>query len=320
MPDQFSANPFSANTVAAPTALHQRLLSGALRRTLRTLMKPLFHPRVPVSAMRAGLRALSSAMPSAAGVRFQPLMLGRVPGECADPSEHNDQAVLYLHGGAYLVGSPATHRNITSHLARAANACVYAIDYRLAPEHPFPAALDDVVDAFQWLLQNGYRADQITLAGDSAGGGLALATAVRLGNEGKPMPKGLLLLSPWADLGNPMAEQPITVDEIMLNWHMLQQAAQRYAPDQLDHQYVSPLSADLAGLPPTLIIVGDQEILLSDSERLLAGMQQAGSPVELYLFAGMWHVFVAHAGLLSNANLAIRLMAERVAAGSTETG
>lgn len=301
-----------ANRIAAPSALSQRLLAGALRRTLRTLLKPLFHPRMPIAALRAGLRALSSTMPSAAGVRFQPLLLGRVPVECADPGEQQDQAILYLHGGAYVVGSPATHRNITSHLARAANAAVYAIDYRLAPEHPFPAALDDAIDAFQWLLQNGYRADQITLAGDSAGGGLALATAVRLRNEGKPLPRSLLLLSPWADLTNPMADQPVTVDEVMLNWPTLQQAARHYAGDRCEHQYVSPLLADLGGLPTTLILVGDQEILLTDAERLQARLQQAGSPVELYIFEDMWHVFAAHAGLLANANLAMRLMAERV--------
>lgn len=292
------------------TQRSQRLLAGMLRATLKSLMKPMFHPRTPTSWLRAGMRVLTSSTLQAAGVRFQPLQLGSVRGEVAAPAQAGRHAVLYLHGGAYCVGSPATHRAITSHLARAASAPVFAIDYRLAPEHPFPAATDDALEAYRWLLDNGYAAGDIFIAGDSAGGGLALATAIQIRDLSLPAPGGLLLLSPWADLTLPDKEASNQPDDVMLSWPTLEHSAQSYVGDARSEPLASPLLTALHDLPATLIIVGSDEILLNDSERLYEKMKSAGTAVRLSLYQQMWHVFPAHAGMLASADLAISEMAD----------
>ncbi|MDF1628870.1 MAG: alpha/beta hydrolase [Alcanivoracaceae bacterium] len=301
-----------------PTAPRgQRLLASTLRATLKTLMKPMFHPRVPTVWLRAGMRLLTSSTLNAAGVRFQPLQLGSVRGELAAPAQGGPQAILYLHGGAYCVGSPATHRALTSHLARATSASVFAIDYRLAPEHPFPAATDDALEAYRWLLDNGYSSADIFIAGDSAGGGLTLATALQIRELSLPMPGGILLLSPWADLTNPEQSASNQRDDVMLSWATLEHSAQSYVGDARSGPLASPLLAELDNLPPTLIIVGSDEILLNDSERLYEKLKAAGTAVRLSVYQQMWHVFPIHAGMLASADLAISEMAEWIS-GKTQ--
>ncbi len=286
----------------------QQLVAAIFRSTLRALMKPMFHPRVPTSLLRAGMRTLATTTLRAGGIHILPLSLGGVPGEAASPDQPGDSAVLYLHGGAYCVGSPATHRALTSHLARASGATVFAIDYRLAPEHPFPAASDDALAAYRWLLDNGYAPEQVFIAGDSAGGGLTLATALQIRDQGLPPPGGLILLSPWADLSQSRRNDPQQPDEAMLSWPTLEHAAALYAGEQRQHPLVSPLEADLDRLPPTLIIVGTDEILLGDSEALYKKMAAAGTPVRLSVYQNMWHVFPIQAGALATANTAIAEM------------
>ena len=292
---------------------NQQLLARTLRTTLKSLMKPMFHPRIPTTLLRAGMRLLTSSTLRAAGVRLQPLQLGSVRGEVAMPSKVGHQAVLYLHGGAYCVGSPATHRAITSHLAREAEAAVFAIDYRLAPEHPFPAATDDALEAYRWLLDNDYAPRDIFIAGDSAGGGLALATAIQIRDLSLPAPGGLILLSPWADLTHPAKTASQQADDVMLSWPTLEHSAQSYVGDARSNPLASPLLAELDNLPATLIIVGSDEILLNDSERLYEKLQAAGTEVRLSVYQQLWHVFVAHAGMLAGADLAINEMAEWIA-------
>jgi epsilon-lactone hydrolase len=297
----------------APTGRGQRFLAASFRATLKTLMKPLFHPRIPTGLLRAGMRALTTSTLHAAGVRFQPIQMGSTVAEAASPASQGKQAVLYLHGGAYCVGSPATHRAITSHLAREAGATVFAVDYRLAPEHPFPAASEDALAAYCWLLDNGYQSDHIFLAGDSAGGGLALATAMQIRDRSLPPPGGLLLLSPWVDLTLTDRSAEEQRHDVMLTWATLDHAAAQYAGDQRHHPLASPLFADLAALPPTLIIVGTDEILFGDAERLFDQLTVAGTSCQLSVYEDMWHVFPVQAGALTTANQAITEMADWMA-------
>lgn len=296
--------------IPAAQQRRQRVLASIFRATMKTLMRPMFHPRVPAPVLRAGMRLLAGSTLRAAGVRFQPLRLGSVSGEMVMPAKHGKQAVLYLHGGAYCVGSPATHRSITSHLAKSTQASVFAIDYRLAPEHTFPAATDDALEAYRWLLDNGYAGEDIFIAGDSAGGGLALATALQIRDLSLPAPGGLMLLSPWVDLTVGAVDHSAHIDDAMLSRETLEHCAALYANTQRDHPLVSPLHTNLHGLPATLIIVGTEEILFEQAEYLYQHLAATGSKVRLSVYEEMWHVFPVQAGLLATADAAIDEMAE----------
>ncbi|HCF2229947.1 TPA: alpha/beta hydrolase fold domain-containing protein, partial [Pseudomonas aeruginosa] len=180
----------------------QRLRAGLLRGCLRLLFRGLVRPPMPVALQRGVLRGLSLATLGAGGVVRERRSLAGVPCEWLRPrGVEARRRVLYLHGGAYLIGSPATHRAITTHLARRCAAEVCAVDYRRAPEHPFPAARDDALAVYLALLEAGHSPRRLLLAGDSAGGHLALSLALELKARGLPLPAGLLLFSPWTDLG-----------------------------------------------------------------------------------------------------------------------
>ncbi|WP_111655728.1 alpha/beta hydrolase [Isoalcanivorax indicus] len=293
-----------------PARRSQQLLASVLRTSLKLLVKPLFNGRTPVPVMRTGLRAVAATTLPARGVHRDSVSLGGVTAERWRPASGASEAVvLYLHGGAYCVGSPATHRSLTSHLSRASGATVLVVDYRLAPEHPCPAALDDALSAYQALLEEGVMPDQIIIAGDSAGGGLTLATALALRDAGQPAPAGLIMLSPWVDLTHPRAGTPVS-GEAMLQWAALEKAAELYCADQRRDVRASPLHGTLHALPSSLIITGTDEILLGDSEALEAALDAAGGQVDLLLYTGMWHVFPAHAGVLDTADHAILQMAD----------
>jgi acetyl esterase/lipase len=234
-----------------------------------------------------------------------------VAGEFAasrDPSAITD-AILYLHGGAYCVGSPATHRAIVSHLARRTGARVFAAAYRLAPEHPFPAAVDDAVAAYRALCDADGVPGRIAIVGDSAGGGLALATALRLRDLGLPLPAALVVFSPWVDLGEPdRGAEP--AGEVMVSLPWVTECSRLYrAGREAADPLLSPLHGDLRGLPPTLVQVGQDEVLLSDSRRLAVALAAAGVAVRLEEFPGRWHVFQANAGLLADADRALESVA-----------
>jgi acetyl esterase/lipase len=213
--------------------------------------------------------------------------------------------ILYLHGGGYTTGSPRTHRALTGHLAVRCGARLFVPDYRLAPEHPFPAGLGDAVTAYRGLLGAGVGPGEIVIAGDSAGGGLAVATALRLRELGQPLPRALVLFSPLADLAREYPDVPPR-GEVMLTPPWLRECARAYvaAGDPRD-PLISPVSADLQGLPPTLIQVGTDELLLPDSRHLSERLQSAGVRAELHEFPGRWHVFQASAGVLADADRAL---------------
>lgn len=212
----------------------------------------------------------------------------------------DDRVVLHLHGGAYLMGSPRTHLGMGASLSRTSRSPVVLPDYRLAPEHVFPAALDDAMAAYQWLVRSeGFRPERIAITGDSAGGGLGLSLLLRLRDEGHELPACYVGLSPWTDLAG-TGESMTELDELdpWLSAAMVAPAARAYAGQTpLDDPLLSPLYADLTGLPPMLVHVGSHEILLDDARRLVDRAREAGVDASLGVFDEMWHVFQAFPGL-----------------------
>ncbi len=218
-----------------------------------------------------------------------------------------ERVVLYLHGGGYCIGSWATQAGLISRISVAADAMVYAPNYRLAPEHPHPAALQDAMRAYRWLLERGIKASSISLAGDSAGGGLALATAVAARDEGLPVPASLVLISPWVDLrgDTPSMTKNASIDPMTrASWS--RQCARHYLNGRDPNDPAcSPLFASHFGLPPMLIQVGSDEMILDDSTRLAERCKEAGVDVTLRIFEDMWHEFQIHAGMLREADEAV---------------
>lgn len=203
------------------------------------------------------------------------------------------RAVLYLHGGAYVGGSPLSHRGLAAHLGRAAKAAVYLPDYRVAPEHPFPAAVEDCRDAYLALLDKGVAPERCVIAGESAGGGLTLATAVALRDAGAPLPAALAVISPWVNLAQEgeSYEACADLDPVLTKARLDAGAAAYLAGQDPKTPLASPLFADLSGLPPLLIQVGSDEILLSDAEALRERARAAGVHATLELWPNMIHVW-----------------------------
>jgi acetyl esterase/lipase len=227
-----------------------------------------------------------------AQTKCTPVDVNGVPAEWIEAPGSGPGAVLYLHGGAYALGSVNIHRELIARLAHLTKTRALAINYRLAPEHPFPAALDDVLAAYHWLLQR-FPPARIILAGDSAGGGLALAALVSLGGHPETLPAGAVCLSPWADLA--LAGESLSVNahaDLILDPRDLDRYASFYAGSTpTTHPLISPLYADLSGLPPLLIQVGADEILLDDARRVAQNARAAGTPVTLEVYPAMFHVF-----------------------------
>jgi acetyl esterase/lipase len=231
-------------------------------------------------------------------------------------------AVLYLHGGGYCIGSVHTHRALAARVSEAAGLPVLLLGYRLAPEHPHPAAVDDAVAGYRWLLDRGFEPRQLTIAGDSAGGGLTLATLLTVRDDDPDLlPSAAALLSPWADLtqssdsmaanaSRDPAVDPVGLDE-MAEWYA---GSDRRAP------MVSPRFADLAGLPPLLIQVGESEILLDDATGTAAAAEAAGVDVTLEVWPDVFHVWHASAGMTPEGDEAVatvgRFLAEWVGASA----
>ncbi len=290
-------------------ATSSALLRGVLSGALRLAVKPLFAPHISPGLRRRGLELASLSTLNARGIKPTKAELNGVPALRYGDSEQAT-TVLYLHGGAYTAGSPNTHASLTSHLAQASKSTVWVPDYRLAPEHPFPAALEDALACYQALLSQGVSPEQLTVAGDSAGGGLTLSLMLRLKAEKLPLPKGIVLLSPWADLTHPHQAAPNQPKDAMLTWEGLTAAAKGYAGQMpLSHSGISPALGDLTGLPPALLIVGTEEILLADVRALAEKLQQAQVATETWLYEHMWHVFPLHARMLKEADHAIHTMA-----------
>jgi acetyl esterase/lipase len=265
--------------------------------------------------MRAGMEKVAERV--ASDVRCDPIDLGGIPGEwIVAPGAEEDRVILYLHGGGYVMGSINTHRAMIARISRAAKARVLAIDYRLAPEHPFPAAVDDATTAYKWLLSQGYQPGKIIIAGDSAGGGLTFSTLVSLRESGTPLPAAAVPISPWTDLAATGASLKTRAKaDPMVGDSGLAPMAQHYAgKHDVKHPLVSPLYADLKDLPPLLIHVGDAEILLDDSTRIAERAKAAGVDVTLEVWPEMVHVWHVFAKILPEGQQAIDRIGEFVLA------
>jgi len=223
------------------------------------------------------------------------------------PAGQQDRHILFLHGGGFVAGSPALYRGVTWRIAAAAQACVLAIDYRLAPEHPFPAALEDAVTAYRWLLTDGADPRRIAVIGDSVGGGLTFSLLVKLRDQGVFSPAAAVALSSWTDLAltGPSVRLNAAADPVLNVEDLKKLAACYLAGTDARNPHASPAYADPAGLPPTLIQVGSDEILRDDARHMAERLRTAGCEVELEIWPRMphgWHLF---APLIPEAHQAI---------------
>jgi monoterpene epsilon-lactone hydrolase len=251
---------------------------------------------------------MGAMLPVDADIKREPVTAGGVKAEWVSaPDADAGRAILYLHGGGYVIGSINTHRALAGRLSRAAKARVLVIDYRLAPEHPFPAAVDDAVSAYRWMLTQGLKPSRIAVAGDSAGGGLSAATLVAIRDAKLPMPAAGALLSPWVDLEG-IGESMTTNDsrDPMVHKDGTLAMAKAYLGGKDPRTpLAAPLYADLAGLPPLLIQVGTAETLLDDSSRLAERAKKAGVNVTYEPWQNMIHVFQLFAPMLDEGQQAI---------------
>lgn len=231
------------------------------------------------------------------------------------PNAPADRVLLFFHGGAYGLGSPNAHRKLAAHLARACNAAALIVDYRLAPEHPYPAALDDCVAAYAWLLEHGFAPEHIVVAGDSSGGALAVSAPIAAAQKGHPMPRAAVALSPWCDLtsSGPSLESNADKDAFQTK-PFLQTFAERFAGQTpLSDPFVSPLFSDeLHAIPPTWVSCGDCDMLRDDGVRLAQKARRAGAEVVLEVHEGQQHVFEFMAGKAPEADESLRKIGEWV--------
>ncbi|MFC1438701.1 alpha/beta hydrolase [Streptacidiphilus sp. N1-10] len=270
-----------------------------LQHTLRN--RPVADPAPGLDQQRQFFDAMRAATPLPPGITTRPGRLGDVPVVFAEPpgTDPSTPVVLYFHGGAYVLGSAAAGVPLAAGLAARAGGRGISVGYRLAPEHPFPAAVDDALAAYRGLLDLGVEPARITVAGDSAGGGLAVAALVAARDAGLPLPSAAVVLSPWSDLT--LSGASVTTragDDLVLTADTLGQGAADYlGPADPRSALASPgLTADLSGLPPLLVQVGSHEILLDDAVTLAARAAAFDVPVDLQIRPGLPHVYQRFAG------------------------
>lgn len=263
---------------------------------------------ISVEETRKGLEKLFSVSKIPKGVKFEKIQIDGLPAEWIVPKNLKHQgAVLYLHGGGYMLGSISTHSPLMARIALASKTKVLAIEYGLAPERPYPNALEDSLKSYHWLIAQGYDPKKIVIAGDSSGGGLAVATLLKLRDNKEPQPAACACLSPWLDLQ--VSGETITTHakkDLLVNSIGLQIAAFNYAQgEELTHPYVSPLYSDPKGLAPMYFQVSGSEVLLDDTLRFEKKAIAAGVEIEVYIWKNMLHVWHAF-GFLPEAARAIK--------------
>jgi acetyl esterase/lipase len=296
--------------------------AAVLRFYLRRWVKPRMGPGATVAQRRENFEKLARRMPAPpASVRSERVDAGGVPAVRVTAAGADERrALLYVHGGGLVAGSPESHRDLTWRLSAAAGCPVLVVAYRLAPEHPFPASIDDIATAYRWLLSKGHSPGALAIAGDSAGGCLMLAALVKLRDEGTAMPAAAWAVSPLTDLAatGESLKTNRAADPMMQGDSVAATAALYLGPDSPPRTapLVSPLYADHRGLPPTLLQVGSTEVLLDDSRRLAGKLREAGVPVELRVWRDMPHAWPTLAALLPEGRAAIaeagRFLAERM--------
>jgi len=261
-----------------------------------------------VATLRTAFNELMAHVPVADDVDHEPTTIGGVNAiEVTIRGAETSGTILYFHGGVYVIGTAVATVPLVSDLARRAHARVVTVDYRLAPEHPYPAAVDDAVAVYKGLLARGTDAGQIALAGESAGGGLAVATLLALRDAGLPLPSSAFVMSPYADLtlsGETIVER--AASDPILTPEGLRLRVPDYVGDaKASDPLISPIFADLSGLPPLLAQVGSNEILLSDAVRLAGRAALADAPVTLDVTPGVPHVFQGFAALIDEGSAAL---------------
>ena len=285
-------------------------LSETTMRKLVRLTSGLFlNKRCPLWLQRKGLNMLGGYAPLPKGIGINKTTEQEIPLWWFVPDQAPDhKVIIYFHGGGYGVGSPRSHRDLCAHLAKYAGLQLASVAYRLAPEHPYPAAIDDALSVYQSLLNRGFQPEHVAFAGDSAGGGLALALALRCQQQDMPQPGCLFLISPWVNKtrDTPSHRTQFDVDPV-INEGWSQQMAGNY----LTHSEAIKAEAcmtdkDLSGLPPMLIHVGTDEVLLDDSLLLKQRAMKAGIPVTLMTYPELWHVFHFSASLFGKAREALQ--------------
>jgi monoterpene epsilon-lactone hydrolase len=258
--------------------------------------------------LRVVFEKLGDSTPLAPDIKKEKVSAGGIDGEwISAPNSSADRAVLYVHGGGYVIGSVNTHRDLLARIARASGARVLGINYRLAPEHPFPAAVEDSVAAYRWMLAQGLKPNRIAVAGDSAGGGLTVATLIAIRDAKLPTPGAGVCISPWVDMegiGETMKTRA-EVDPVVQREGLLGMAAAYLGGQNPRSPLAAPIYADLKGLPPLLIQVGDAETLLDDSIRLNDRAKAAGVSTKLEVWPEMIHVWQLFASFLPEGQQAI---------------
>jgi monoterpene epsilon-lactone hydrolase len=258
--------------------------------------------------LRAAHEALMAPYPVEPDIDSQPVKAGGVSAEWITAANARaNRFVVYLHGGGFVMASVDTHRGLMGRISRSTEARVLGVNYRLAPEFRFPAALEDAAAAYRWLIENGAKASDIVIAGDSAGGGLSLSTLVALRNAADSMPAAAVCLSPWVDMeatGDSMTTKA-AIDPVVQREGLLNNAKLYLGNGDRRAPLVSPLYADLTDLPPLLIQVGESEVLLDDSKRLAERAKRCGVDVSLEVWPEMIHVWQLFAAVLPEAQQAI---------------
>jgi epsilon-lactone hydrolase len=273
-------------------------------------------PRASLAEQRASYELLvenyvGHPLPLPEGMRVESVDVDGIPAEWISPPDADSERVaLYLHGGGYILGSLKSHRDLVARLSNAAGVRSLLIDYRLAPEHVFPAALDDALTAYRWLLANGTQPEHIVLAGDSAGGGLTLALLQTLRDKDVLMPAGAVLLSPWTDLvGTVESRTTREASDPIFSGKTINALSSFYAGAEDKHNpLISPINANLHGFPPLRIDVGHDEVLLDDSLQVADHARAAHVPVELVVWDDMWHVFQQYSSVLPEGQRSLEQM------------
>jgi acetyl esterase/lipase len=283
-------------------------MSGPLRPTWDPTFEALaefFHQgsrritRLPLEAQRRTTTSVILGLPSSPlyqETRFEKVTVAGTPAEWFRREDAaQGPVILYLHGGGYAIGSIETHRDLIARLCRASRASALALEYRLAPEHKFPAQLEDALCAYQWLLDENIDPRRIVIAGDSAGGCLVISTLLKLRDVGHPLPAAGVALSPWIDPEIQGSTVDVNERYDYIGRRVLSQYVKRWLdPTQIKNPLAAPLNADLSGLPPLLIQVGSAEVLLDDSRRIAERAKAAGVDVTLHVWEDMihvWHLF-----------------------------
>jgi acetyl esterase/lipase len=277
-------------------------------------------PEIPTPVgLRAWFEMINAQTPIAQEVQISSVTSASWTGEWLRPSgSDGNRLIIYYHGGGFLFGSPLSHRSVTTHLAQFSTAPVLSINYRLAPEHPAPAAHNDCFNAYRWALEQGFNASAISLVGDSAGGNLALSTAIRARDDDLPMPGAVVMLSPALDLAGDGESHTRLANAPLLTKQLIDLFNRAYVGDgDLRSSLVTPFYSNMSGLPPVLIHVGSNELLVDDSIAIAERLKQAGSPVELKVWQDMVHCWQLYGPMLDESMQSMQEIARFV---TTHTG